>query len=129
MTIYRKCRTLFVLSMICLLCQSTISGVPATDPPKGRSIPTLPPATGPFAVGKVTVHWVDESRIEPLSPNHEPREVMTDIWYPAEPSNAGPADYLDAVAYEKAIGAEGFQKFFREASESLRQGVKTHAFA
>jgi hypothetical protein len=129
MTIYRKCRTSFVLSTICLLFQSTISGVPPTDPLKSPSLPTLPPATGPFAVGKVTVHWTDESRIEPLSPNHEPREVMVDIWYPAEPSNAAPAEYLDAAGYEKAMGADGFQSFFRDASETLRQGVKTHAFA
>jgi hypothetical protein len=129
MAIYRECRTVFVLWTICFLCQSSVMNIPSTAQLKSRSLPNLPPATGPFAVGKVTVHWVDESRIEPLSPNHEPREVMTDIWYPAEPSNAGPADYLDAVAYEQAIGAEGFQKFFREASENLRQGVRTHAFA
>jgi hypothetical protein len=129
MTIYRECRTLFVLWTICFLCQSTILGVPPTEPLKSPSLPTLPSATGPFAVGKVTVHWTDESRIEPLSPNHEPREVMVDIWYPAEPSDAAPAEYLDAVAYEKAMGADGFQKFFRDASETLRQGVKIHAFA
>lgn len=55
--------------------------------------------------------------------------MMVDIWYPAEPSNAAPAEYMDAAAYEKAMGADGFQNFFREASETLRQGVKTHAFA
>src|SRR5947207_5842083 len=129
MTIYRKFRTSFVLSTICLLFQSTISGVPPTDPLKSPSLPTLPPATGPFAVGKVTVHWTDESRIEPLSPDHEPREVMVDIWYPAEPSNAAPAEYLDAAGYEKAMGADGFQSFFREATEALRQGIQTHAIA
>jgi hypothetical protein len=53
---------------------------------------------------------------------------MVDIWYPAEPSDKAPAEYLDA-AYEKATGADGFQKFFRDASETLRQGVKIHAFA
>jgi predicted dienelactone hydrolase len=80
-------------------------------------------------VGKITIHWADESRFEPLSADHEAREVIVDIWYPAEPSDAVPADYLDVTAYEKAIGADGFQDFFREASETLRQGVKTHAFA
>jgi pimeloyl-ACP methyl ester carboxylesterase len=54
---------------------------------------------------------------------------MVDIWYPAESSSARPADYLDASAYEKAMGADGFQNFFREASATLRQGVRTHAFA
>jgi len=54
---------------------------------------------------------------------------MVDVWYPAEPSNAVPAEYLDLGAYEKALGADGFQSFFREASESLKQGVKNHASA
>jgi len=79
-------------------------------------------------VGKVTVHWTDESRIEPLSPNHARRELMVDIWYPAEQSHAAPGMYLDAAAYEKALGADGFQNFFREASAALKQGVQTHTF-
>lgn len=70
----------FVLVGICFLYQIASVGAPATNPPpQSPALATLPPATGPFAVGKVTVHWVDESRVEPLSPNHEPREVMVDI--------------------------------------------------
>ena len=129
MMIYAKSRTSFVLAAICFLYPIARAGAPATNPLKSPALATLPTPTGPFAVGKVTVHWVDESRVEPLSPNHEPREVMVDIWYPTEPSDAVPAEYLDAAAYEKAMGADGFQKFFREASETLRSGVKTHAFA
>ncbi len=126
---HRKTRRSLLAVGTYLLVQVALARVSATDLARGPAQAALPLATGPFAVGKVTVHWTDESRIEPLSPNHEPREVMVDIWYPAEPSNAGPADYLDAAAYEKAIGADGFQKFFREASETLKQGVQTHAFA
>jgi len=77
----------------------------------------------------MTARWTDESRVEPLSPNHEPRELMVDIWYPAESSNAVSADYLDGGTYEKALGSDGFRNFFREASETLRKGIKTHAFA
>ena len=124
-----KFRTSFLILAMSFLCQIAVAGTPAANSLKSPTLPTLPPPTGPFVVGKVTVHWVDESRVEPLSPNHEPREVMVDIWYPAEPSDAVPAEYLDAAAYEKAMGADGFQKFFREASETLRSGVKTHAFA
>jgi hypothetical protein len=80
-------------------------------------------------VGKTTAHWTDESRVEPLPPNPEPRELMVDIWYPAEPSNAATASYLDTAAYERAMGADGFQNFFREASVTLTRGVKTHASA
>jgi hypothetical protein len=110
--IHRKTRRSLLAVGKYLLVQVAVFGVCGTDSAKSSAVASLPPATGPFAVGKVTLHWTDESRIEPLSPNHEPREVMVDIWYPAEPSNAVPADYLDAAAYEKAIGADGFQKFW-----------------
>ena len=120
MTDNRRTSGFSVFAAIYFLCQTAIAGTP---------VPTaLPPVTGPFAVGKITMHWVDESRIEPLSANHEPREVMVDIWYPAESSSI-PADYLDVVAYEKALGADGFRNFFRVASDTLKLGAKTHAFA
>ena len=118
---------LSALVAIYFLSQSAFTATPETDSTTRPSLRTLPPPTGPFAVGKTTVQWTDESRVEPLSPNHEPRELMVDIWYPAEPSNTATADYLDAEAYERTMGADGFQSFFREASETLRQRVKTHA--
>jgi predicted dienelactone hydrolase len=129
MTLYGKICGFFALAATCFLCQTAVAAKPATDSAKSPALGALPPATGPFAVGKITAHWTDESRLEPLSPNHEPRELMVDVWYPAESSNVVPADYLDVVAYEKALGSDGFQNFFREASDTLRQGVKTHAFA
>src|SRR5215470_15217250 len=129
MTMYGKMCGFFALAAaIYFLCQTAVAGT-AADSAKGPMLGALPATTGPFAVGKITVHWTDESRVEPLSPNHEPRELMLDIWYPAESSNAVPADYLDEGAYEKALGADGFQNFFRESSETLRKGVKTQAFA
>jgi pimeloyl-ACP methyl ester carboxylesterase len=128
-TTYRKSSGLFVFAVMYFLCQTAIAGTAVTGLTKSPAQAALPDATGPFAVGKITIHWADESRIEPLSANHEAREMMVDIWYPAEPSNAAPADYMDVAVYEKAMGADGFQDFFREASENLRQGVKTNAFA
>src|SRR5215831_8148967 len=126
--LYRKTSASLLLGAMYFLGQSQVTGNPTHDSASSPAIVALPPATGRFAVGKVTVHWADESRIEPLSPTHESRELMVDIWYPADPSNAAPADYLDGSAYEKAIGADGFQNFFREASATLRHGVSTHAF-
>ena len=129
MTVYERIWGFLALAATCFLCQTALAATPSTDSVKNLALGTLPPVTGRFAVGKITTHWTDESRIEPLSPNHEPRELMVDIWYPAELSSAAPADYLDAEAYERAMGADGFQSFFREASETLRQRVKTHALA
>ena len=88
---------------------------------------SLPPPTGSFAVGRVALHLVDESRIEPLSPNHEPREMMVDVWYPAESSIAATAAYLDLAGYERALGPDGFRNQFRDAADAIKEGVQTHA--
>jgi predicted dienelactone hydrolase len=129
MAMYGKIGGFFALAAICALYQTTVAAPRAIDSVKSPALEALPPARGSFAVGKITIQLTDGSRIEPLSANHQTRGMMVDIWYPAEPSNAPPADYMDAAAYEKALGADSFQGFFREASETLRRGVKTHAFA
>jgi hypothetical protein len=87
----------------------------------------FPLPTGDFKVGRVTVHWVDQSRIEPLSPTHEHRELTVDIWYPADPSGGAVAPYLDTQAFEKVLGKAGFRKQFRDASDAILNGVSTHA--
>src|SRR5215471_12245700 len=97
--LYRKTSASLSLGAMYFLGQSQVTGNPTHDSASSPAIVALPPATGRFAVGKITVHWTDESRIEPLSADHEPRELMVDIWYPAEPSHAAPGAYLDAAAY------------------------------
>lgn len=124
----RKCRPLFLLAGAVFLSQIAAPSS-ATSGSDKDFVATLPPTTGPFPVGRITADWVDESRIEPLSPSHDSRELLVDVWYPAEPTTAAPAVYLDAAAYEKAIGRDGFQDFFREASESLRRGVQGYGAA
>jgi predicted dienelactone hydrolase len=45
---------------------------------------TLPEPTGPYAVGRLTVDWVDERRIDPFAPvAGTKRELPVWIWYPA----------------------------------------------
>jgi dienelactone hydrolase len=48
----------------------------------------LPPPTGPYAVGTSIRHLVDESRADPVKPG-APRELMVQIWYPAERGSKG----------------------------------------
>ncbi|GLZ37260.1 hydrolase [Actinokineospora sp. NBRC 105648] len=43
---------------------------------------TLPPPTGPNAVGTTSLHLVDRSRTDPLSTPPAPRELMISLWYP-----------------------------------------------
>ena len=83
---------------------------------------TLPPPAGPFDVGRVTVHLVDQSRIEPLASPPTNRELMVDVWYPAESSTDPAAPYLDATAFERALGLAGFRRQFEGATDAVREG-------
>ena len=89
---------------------------------------TLSAPTGPFNVGRVTVHLTDQTRIEPLPSPPTNRELMVDVWYPAEPSTDPVAPYLDAATFEQIIGSAGFRQQFGGATDVVREGrVATHA--
>lgn len=111
--------------------------VRATDPPRwGRvagavagaavfavsvTVPVLVPVFrfpepgGPYAIGTVTYHWRDAGRREIFDPDPAARrELMAQIWYPAEPGNTSPAEpYVpdaDALApvAGRLLGIPGF---------------------
>ncbi len=68
-------------------------------------IPTMPPPDGPYAVGTLALHMVDTSREERYTPTipDDPRELMVQIWYPAEATNQPPAPWtpdIDILAPE-----------------------------
>jgi predicted dienelactone hydrolase len=49
-------------------------------------VPEAFPTTGPYTVGTVNIHMIDEKRREIYGNNPEsPRELMVQIWYPADP--------------------------------------------
>ncbi|MBE2225467.1 MAG: hypothetical protein IAF02_28285, partial [Anaerolineae bacterium] len=54
------------------------------------AVPKLPQPTGPYAVGTRTFHLVDTSRSELFSERKtEPRELMVQVWYPAQKGATG----------------------------------------
>jgi dienelactone hydrolase len=60
--------------------------------------PALPQPTGPFPVGRTTREWTDRARTDPYAADPAtPRSLVTWIWYPCNPSDAGAADYLPAA--------------------------------
>ncbi len=91
----------------------------------------LPVPTGPFGIGRVTVVYEDESRIEPLDPKHGPRRTLVNVWYPADaPASKGvaTAEYLDVAAFERVIGADGVKSQLGSAYAMIKAGsVVTHA--
>lgn len=51
----------------------------------------LPRPTGPFAIGTTTYHWVDVERHDVFSEDPKARrEVMVQVWYPAEAGRSAP---------------------------------------
>jgi predicted dienelactone hydrolase len=115
-------RTFVALFVACI--------VPAVAPAGQATsvVRQLPPPTGPFQIGRVTAHWSDTSRAEPLAVDRGPRELMVDIWYPADMGGGIPAGYFDSSAFEEAQSADRLRGLLRSAYESIRGGhVRTHA--
>jgi predicted dienelactone hydrolase len=101
----------------------------------------LPAPTGRFQIGRVTVHWTDTSRVEPVAPTRGPRELRIDIWYPADATATAdglarasapaltPARYIDPSAFDQPESAKRLQGVLRGAYDAVREGrVRTHAF-
>ena len=71
-------------------------------------VPRLPEVTGPHAIGTQTFHLLDESRDEIYTDDPaDKREIMMQIWYPAEPEAEGEtAVYLEDLDIMGSILAQ-----------------------
>lgn len=69
---------------------------------------TLPPPTGPFAVGRAIYDWTDDTKLDTLAPvPGSRRELLVWIWYPSEAGQSvAMDDYLPAQMRE-AAGLKG----------------------
>ena len=78
-----------------------------------RSEITLPPPTGPFAVGRVLFDWSDDHAVDPLAPGAATkRELLVWIWYPAEAGHGAVLDdYVPASVRPPAAPPSGFRVF------------------
>lgn len=84
----------------------------------------LPSLTGPFTVGTMTQHWIDEDRSEPATSNpDDKRELMVQFWYPAEfVTGAAPAYVSDVgdLLGEWLVNQFGLDPTFKEVYRSFR---------
>jgi hypothetical protein len=82
--------------------------------------PTLPPPTGPLAVGRMTYYWTDSARAEPLSPREGARrEIKVHVWYPAAPAQARrpTVPYIESFpSITQAVSRQALEGLFRPAS-------------
>jgi predicted dienelactone hydrolase len=68
-----------------------------TTPPAGHAANrtawvqlALPDPTGPHRIGTISLHLIDTARSEPWATGRPARELMVQLWYPAEPATGQP---------------------------------------
>ncbi|NUU64436.1 alpha/beta hydrolase family protein [Paenibacillus agri] len=65
---------------------------------------------GPYKIGTVTYDWKDDQRDEVLTPDtSDKRELMVQVWYPADAKAKGKTEFYHS---EPDIFAEGYSKVF-----------------
>jgi predicted dienelactone hydrolase len=78
--------------------QTVAAGVVPSDQKTLAGRIVLPAPTGPYRVGRTSFHRIDSSRPEPITEDPtDHREVLFQIWYPAEPTGGTAAPYLDQL--------------------------------
>jgi len=90
-------------------------------------VPRFPRPDGPYAIGTVTYHWIDSNRQETYgdAPGG-PRELMAQVWYPAEPSGGRPERWLaGGVTASRAMAA--WSRFPRSLIDQTALAY-THAY-
>ncbi|MBN1922762.1 MAG: hypothetical protein JW892_16050 [Anaerolineae bacterium] len=92
-------------------------------------VPRLPQPEGPYRVGTLTYHYVDDSRPEVYgeSPSGN-RELMVQVWYPAEPQTSARAErwLVDGAPMARALARWGGMPEWLLNQLAL---VRTHSYA
>ncbi|MEU9111794.1 alpha/beta hydrolase [Streptomyces sp. NPDC048483] len=85
----------------------------------------LPRPTGPYAIGRDTLHLVDASRRDPWVPSAGARELMVSMYYPARHGSGGAtAPYMTTKEAQLLLEK---QKLGKEFPPELLSGTRTHA--
>jgi len=85
----------------------------------------LPMPTGSYRVGRASFHRIDTSRPEPFTEDpSDHRQVLFQIWYPAEPTGGTVAPYIDPLPDDEIVRSS-------YSFVGIEQVMKTrsHAFA
>ncbi|WP_327174581.1 alpha/beta hydrolase [Streptomyces sp. NBC_01335] len=67
----------------------------------------LPLPTGPYSVGRRTLHLVDRHRTDPWVPTAGNRELMVSVSYPARGMSGSPAEYMTDDEAQLLLEARG----------------------
>jgi len=86
-----------------------LTAIPAFSQEPGTTSLQLPAVTGHYGVGTAIWHWIDSARTaDAKGEMDEPRELVAQIWYPGETSEASSTRY-------RPLGSADFE-FVRQNS-------------
>lgn len=86
----------------------------------------LPSPTGPYPVGRRTLHLVDRHRTDPWVPRAGNRELMVTVSYPARSAGGSPAAYMTGDEARLLLEARGLDGVVPHETVA---GARTHAHA
>jgi len=115
----------FIATTCLVVLASSAGGGELADARQG----VLPVPSGTRGIGRKTLQWTDSARFEPLAPDRRNRELVVDIWYPAEPRTGPVAQYINFAAFDQALGTTGLRSLLGAPAADLVRagGVQTHA--
>jgi Platelet-activating factor acetylhydrolase, isoform II len=88
----------------------------------------LPRPTGPYAVGRDTLHLVDHTRPDPWVPEAGARQLMVSMSYPARPRAGRPAPYLTTTEARLFLEDRGLAEVIgAETLSGTRTTARTRA--
>ncbi|SCK38385.1 Alpha/beta hydrolase family protein [Streptomyces sp. WMMB 714] len=105
------------------------AAAPSTKPGAARERLTIPRPSGPYAVGRDTLHLVDRSRTDPWQPQAGARELMVSAYYPARHGTGGrTVPYMTRREAEALLeGQDLAGKVPVETVTSVRTNARTDA--
>jgi hypothetical protein len=93
------------------------------------AVPHIPGPAGPFGIGRIGYHWIDQSRHDTFVPESH-RELMVYLWYPAPHQSVARGPYLPgAPQMDAAPDAQSLMRHdFGENWPAILSGaISSHA--
>ncbi|KAF4620104.1 hypothetical protein G7Y89_g14716 [Cudoniella acicularis] len=86
----------------------------------------LPNLTGRYPVGTVSLELIDDSRIDPFTPNPQPRDIMVSVFYPTSTTAITSGNYSFAPYFSSSKTAAAFDSYLGNSTEIL--GIATQSY-
>jgi hypothetical protein len=87
----------------------------------------LPAPTGPYPVGRETLHLVDASRRDPWLPKAKTRELMVSMFYPAQANTGSPAPYLSQTEAQSLLDGDEVTGVPADVLSGTQTNARTNA--